>query len=61
MKGGLGRRNRRQSAYSLLETELNRGTKPEKINGKTTKNMIPLSEVDKKRITLEMEILSKKK
>jgi len=61
MKRRLGKRNRIRSAYSLLEEQLKRGTKPEKINGKTTKNMIPLSEVDKKRITTEIEILTKKK
>ncbi len=60
MKGKVGKKVRRQSAFSLLEEELKRGTKPEKINGKTTKNMITLSEFDKKRITAEMETLTKK-
>jgi hypothetical protein len=44
----------------LLDEQLKRGTKPEKINGKTTAKMIPLSEADKKRISTEMEKLSKK-
>jgi hypothetical protein len=58
MRGGVGRRNRRKSAYSLLERELKRETKPKKIDGRTTKNMIPLSEFDKKRISKDMKILS---
>ena len=61
MRGGLGRRTRRESAFSLLEEELKRNTKPEKIKGKTTTNMIPLSEKDIKRIETEMGILSKRK
>jgi hypothetical protein len=60
-KGGLGHRNRRQSAYKLLEEELQRGTKPEKINGKTTKNMISLTEKDRVRIQSEMDTLTKRK
>mgnify|MGYP007030604588 CR=1 FL=1 len=60
MKGTTGKRIRRKSAYSLLDEQLKRGTKPEKINGKTTAKMIPLSEADKKRISTEMEKLSKK-
>jgi hypothetical protein len=60
MKGTTSKRIRRKSAYSLLDEQLKRGTKPEKINGKTTAKMIPLSEADKKRISTEMEKLSKK-
>ena len=58
MKGTIGIRLRRQEAYKVLEAQLNRGTKPEKINGKTTSTMIPLTESDKKRIEKEMTILS---
>jgi len=58
MKGTTGIRSRRDRAYKMLEEQLNRGTKPEKVNGKTTKNMIPLTEFDKKRISKEMELLS---
>lgn len=59
MKGALGIRTRRASAKNLLEAQLARGTKPEKINGKTTSNMIPLTEGDKSRINREMENMNK--
>ena len=36
MKGTTGIKMRRESAKRLLEAQLKRGTKPEKINGKTT-------------------------
>ena len=60
MKGTLGHKVRRTSAKTILEAQLTRGTKPEKIGKKTTTNMIPLTDFDKKRITKEIEILSKK-
>ena len=52
---------RRKNAKAALEEQLVRGTKPEKVNGKTTSTIIPLTEGDKKRITKEIEILSKTK
>ena len=52
---------RRKNAKTVLEEQLVRGTKPEKVNGKTTSKMIPLTEGDKKRINKEIEILSKAK
>jgi hypothetical protein len=61
MKGALGIRTRRASAKNLLEEQLTRGTKPEKINGKTTSNMIPLTEKDKSRISREIESINKPK
>jgi hypothetical protein len=61
MKGALGIRTRRISAKNLLEAQLTKGTKPEKINGKTTSNIIPLSEGDKKRISREIENIDKPK
>lgn len=57
MKGTTGIRLRRESARKLLEAQLKRGTKPEKVDGKTTNNMIPLTETDKKGIIKEIEIL----
>jgi len=53
--------NRRKNAKAALEEQLKRGTKPEKINGKTSSTTIPLTEGDKKRIANEIEILSKTK
>lgn len=58
MKGTTGIRSRRERAYKMLEEQLKRGTKPEKINGKTTSNMVPLTERDKTRIAKEMLTLS---
>lgn len=52
---------RRKNAKSVLEGQLKRGTKPEKIEGKTTSKLIPLTEGDKNRINKEIEILSKAK
>jgi len=53
--------SRRSIAKSVLEEQLKRGTKPEKVEGKTTSKMIPLTEGDKNRINKEIEILSKAK
>jgi hypothetical protein len=61
MKGTTGIRIRRESARKALEAQLVRGTKPEKINGKTTSNMVALTDGDKKRIEREIETLSKSK
>ena len=61
MKGALGIRTRRASAKTLLEAQLLRGTKPEKIGGKTTSNMIPLTEGDKTRINKEIESINNPK
>ena len=52
---------RRKNAKIGLEEQLVRGTKPEKINGKTTSVQIPLTEGDKNRINKEIENLSKAK
>jgi hypothetical protein len=49
---------RRENAKAYLEEQLKRGTKPEKVNKKTTDKMIPLTEGDKSRIRKDIEILS---
>jgi hypothetical protein len=61
MKGTMGIRMRRESAKRLMEAQLLRGTKPEKINGKTTTKMIPLTEKDKVRINHDIEVINKPK
>lgn len=61
VKGTTGIRSRRASALGRLEEQLKRGSKPEKINGKTTANMISLTDSDKKRITKEIESLNNPK
>ena len=58
MKGITGIKMRRESAKKMLEEQLKRGTKPEKINKKTTSNMVALTDTDKKRIQREIETLS---
>jgi hypothetical protein len=49
---------RQQSALARLQQQLQVGTKPEKINGKTTGNQVPLSSTDKARIEREITTLS---
>lgn len=58
MKGTLGIKIRRDNAKKMLEAQLVRGTKPEKVNGKTTTHMVQLGEGDKTRIKREIELLS---
>lgn len=54
MKGTTGVKMRRQRVASMLTAQLERGTKPEKINGKTTSKMVSLSDADKTRINREI-------
>jgi len=49
---------RRNNAKEVLEAQLLRGTKPEKVNRKTTSKMIPLTEGDKTRMRKEIETLN---
>ena len=58
MKGTTGINMRRANAFKVLEAQLKRGTKPEKVNKKTTSKMVPLTEGDIKRIQKEMEVLA---
>lgn len=57
MKGKTGIKFRRKGALELLEAQLTKGTKPEKIDGRTSDKNIPLSEADIKRIKKEIETL----
>ena len=50
---------RKQFALARLQQQLQVSTKPEKINGKTTGNQVPLTDKDKIRIEKEITILSK--
>lgn len=61
MKGTTGIKMRRLNAKKMLEAQLLRGTKPEKINKKTTSNMIPLTTADIARINREIEAINNKK
>jgi hypothetical protein len=49
---------RQMSALARLQQQLQVGTKPEKIEGKTTGNQVPLTSNDKSRIEKEITILS---
>lgn len=49
---------RQQSALARLQQQLQVGTKPEKIEGKTTGNQVPLTSTDKARIEREITSLS---
>ena len=49
---------RQQSALARLQQQLQVGTKPEKIEGKTTGNQVPLTSTDKARIEKEITSLS---
>jgi hypothetical protein len=61
MKGTTGNKMRREAAKKMLEAQLLRGTKPEKINGKTTSTMIPLLTADIARINREIEAINNKR
>ena len=52
---------RRESAKERLEVQLKTGKKPEKVNGKTTMNNVPLTEFDKKRINKEIDAINNPK
>lgn len=57
MKGTQGIKLRRESAKKMLEAQLLRGTKPEKVNKKTTSTMVALADGDKTRIKREIEAI----
>jgi hypothetical protein len=61
MKGTTANKARRESAKKMLEAQLLRGTKPEKVNGKTTSNMVALTPADTTRINREIEAINNKK
>lgn len=61
MKGTTANRMRREAARKMLEAQLERGIKPEKVDGKATSNMISLGEKDIKRIKGEIENITNKK
>lgn len=60
MKGKLGKKRRQRSVIEQREAQLKTGTKPEKVNGRTTNKQIPLTENDVKRIKKEIEVLGKR-
>lgn len=60
MKPSNPKNGARISALNLLEKQLKNGTKPAKIDGKTTNTQIPLTEKDISRIKKEIDILKSK-
>ena len=61
MRGTTGIKMRRESAKKMLEAQLLRGTKPEKVNHKPTNNMVALLPADITRINKEIEAINNKK
>ena len=57
MKGTQGINMRRHNAMKMREEQLRDGTKPEKVNKKTTNKKVPLTPGDITRITKEIEVL----
>ena len=57
MKGTTGINMRRHNAMKMREEQLRDGTKPEKVNKKTTNKKVPLTPGDITRITKEIEVL----
>jgi len=51
------KQTRKTNALKRLQAQLASGVKPEKINGKTTSNKVPLSPYDIVRIKKEITIL----
>lgn len=43
-----------------MQSQLEKGTKPLKVNGKTTNQTTPLSDSDRNRIQKQLEVLSQK-
>ena len=61
MKGKFGKKVRRRSALSILETQLKSGVKPNQVDGKTdSNNLISFTKKDNKRIAEEIENLKNK-
>jgi hypothetical protein len=52
--------NRRKNVVSRLQAQLQKGTKPLKVDGKTVPGTTQLSDKDRQRIEKEIENLSKK-
>lgn len=61
MKGTTGIKSRQDRAKKMLEEQLKRGTKPEKVNGKTTSHMVSLTPGDISRIKKEIDVLNNPK
>jgi len=56
----INKRGTQEKAYTRLENQLKSGNKPERVDGRTTLNRVPLTDSDKIRITKEMEAVNKK-
>lgn len=61
MKGTTGIKIRREGAKLRLEAQLKSNVKREKINGKTTDKLIPLTSVDIARINREIDAINNPK
>ena len=54
-----GIQRRKERALKLLYAQLKKGTKPEKIEGRTTTKQVPLNQRDLKRINVDIGKLNK--
>lgn len=54
------KKQRQKNALERLKVQLSDGTKPEKLEGKTTGKRIPLTDKDKERINREIKTLEGK-
>lgn len=61
MNGTTGIKIRREGAKLRLEAQLKSNVKREKINGKTTDKLIPLTSVDIARINREIDAINNPK
>ena len=56
----INKKGAREKALVRLQNQLKSGTKPDRVDGKTTSNRVPLTDSDKTRIGKEMEFVNKK-
>ena len=50
--------NKLQNSLERMQNQLLLGSRPEKQNGKTTNNLVLMTEQDKKRLVKEIKLLS---
>lgn len=60
MRGRAGIKKRQRSALEIIKAQLEKGTKPEKVEGRTTNKQIELSDGNKTRMKKEIEVLEKR-
>ncbi len=56
----MNKRSAKEKALQRLENQLKVGDKPERVDGRTTTNRLPLADADRTRISKEIGFISKK-